>query len=610
METTLRPRPGPALAAAIRALRPSGSLTRPAVFLLELAALGCAYAAFVAPAERVVDGAEAAGLFLTAFCVSLIPALAESGAQARSRAWRAAGRGARTKQAFTDGSEESGDADLLQKGQLIVAAAGERIPCDGLVIEGAATVDESALTGESAPVLRDATPGRERVIGGTKVLSDRLKIRVDGAPGEGLLGRLGTRVGGPLGRFAAREGALAALALLVGAALLGPRLGGASLPAALQDRVAAAALAALLLPTALTAFAGTAGSLGTRRLLRRGIVARDARAADAASRARAAVLEESAAATGRWRAVEFIPATGIPEAVLADAAQLASLADESPEGRSIVVLAKAKGLRGRRLADLKEARFLAPAPHTRVGGFDAVELFYRKGPAASLAGLSGGYGPDIASFIDRIARTGGQAITIAISGRALGLVHMREPEPVLRNRLARLRAEGGRAVLAVRAASSAVSGLAAELGIDEIVVAAAPAARAAAVEKMKAAGSRTAASADAAVDEAVLAAADVGLARGLRTTPSADAALLDLNDDPEKIVDALVAARAARRTRAVVDAAAWACDALKGAAAALLLARALSADPSSASMGAVLALTAAGLAPLLLLTVGAFSGFI
>jgi K+-transporting ATPase ATPase B chain len=553
-------------------------------------------------------------LLATAFLTALAPALAEGAPRALAAAWRDSARGLRTRQAFRDGAEEAADAEHLRAGDCVVVAAGETIPCDGEVLEGAATVDESALTGESAPVLREAAAPRARVVGGARVLSDRLKIRVDGAPGEGLLGRLAGRLEPSLGRMAGREAALAAAALVPAALILASGLRGAAAPD-LPAALGAAAAAALILPTTLTALGGAAGSLGLRRLLRRGLLARDAAAVGAVARAQTLIVEESAAVSGRRRAVEFVAAPGIPDATLADAAQLASLIDESPEGRSIVALAKSKGLRGRRLADMTAGRFVLLPPHTGVSGCDDGELIYRKGPAAAIAGAVGGYSPELASAIDRVRRTGGEAVAVAVGGRAFGVVNMREPEGRgLRDVLGRLRAAGLRAVLAVRADSAASRALAVEVGADECAVAASPAAREALVEREKAAGRRTAAAGDAASDAALLAKCDAAFARGLRATPGAEAAVLDLAEDPIQAAAAVEDARAARRARAALDAAAWLCDAAKGAAAAALLLRLLNPGApaglfaSAPSAALALGLTAFGLAPLLALTALALAG--
>jgi K+-transporting ATPase ATPase B chain len=608
-----------ALAQAARALRLSDAARRPAVLLLELAALAAGYAGLAAPQCRAQAAGAAALLLGQAYLIALTQALAEAGPRGRAGAWRAAGRGQRTKQAFRDGAVEPADADHLRAGDWIVVEAGGIIPADGLVIEGAATVDESALTGESAPVLREAAAPRARVIGGTRVLSDKLKIKVDGAPGEGLLRRLADRLDSSLGRAAPRESVLAIAAMLPALAVLAAHrddlAGARSLAAPGSALVLLALCAAGLLPTALSAFLGAAGSLGVRRLLRRGLLARDERAVAVAARAKALILEEDAATFGRRRAVELVPAPGIPESVLVDAAQLTALIDETPEGRSIMALAKAKGLRGRRLADLVDSRFVPLSPHTRVSGLDANGVVYRKGATAALTGFVGGYSPELAAAIDRIGRTGGEALAVALDGKALGLAHMREPEDAaLPARLARLRAAGLRVVLAARAAAPAAAALGAALGVDETAPAATPAGAAELAAREQAAGRRVAAAGDAVADAALLAKADAAVARGLRESPAADAAILDLEGQPAKIVDALTLARRARRARGAFDAFFWLCDAGKGVLAASLLvalARAAlpGADASSApGTAAGAALAAAALAPLLLLAAAALAG--
>jgi K+-transporting ATPase ATPase B chain len=609
-----RPRSFPivaAVAAALEQLRPRHTVRRPALLLLELAAAYFLYDAAVSPDWRRFDASEAACLFAAAFLISLLRTLSEAPARQRAVRWRAAGRGASTRQAFPDGSTEPADAEHLRRGDVIVVEAGEIIPADGTVIEGAATVDESALTGESAPVLREAGGERASVIAGARVLSDVLKIRVESEPGKGFLADLAARLEGSLLAAGRRELALGALALLP-ALLLLVRLGARpSWPTGVPARVWTA-LAAALLPASLAGLSGAAGPSRVRRLLARGLLPRDAAALEAATRIDALILDEDdVAPEGRRRAVELIAAEGVPEALLREAAQLTSLVDETPEGRSVVALAKSGSLRGRKLADMKDVRFVPRSPHTRVGGVDIGEAVYRKGPVESIRTVVGGFSPELSSAIDRIRLGGGDAIAIASMGHALGLVHMREPDArALPGRLARLRAGGLRVILAARSDPPGSAALARELGADETAPAADAESRLALVRRERGAGRRVAVGGDRS-SAAALAEAGFAVIRGVRELKSCDAAALDLEGDPMNVVDAVEAGRAARRARAGGDALAGLFDAAKALAVAAAAAPLLSGAAASGGWPperTALAAAAAGAAALGALALAALAG--
>ncbi len=527
---------------AARGLRLRAAVSRPAVLTLELSAVFSAWSAYSAPEGRAGSAILGGAALGAAYLIGLCGVLAEAGARKQTHAWREAGRGLRTRRAFADGTEEPADAELLVAADTVVVGTGEIIPADGVVIEGAATVDESALTGESAPVLREAAAPRDHVVGGARVLSDQLKIRIDGPPGTGLLARLAGLLDASLGRAAGRESALAAAALLPAAFIFAvhPEALAAACTAVRPD-AAFAALAVFLLastPTALAALAFAARSSSARRLLARGLLARDPRAAEDAARVDPVIIEKDAAAFGRRRAAQFVPAPGISENILADAAQLAALVDETPAGRSLVALAQAQGLRGRRLADIVDRRFVPLAAHTRVSGLDAGDLIYRRGPTAAIERMVGRFPPELEVAVALIQRDGDEAVAIALGGKVLGVARMREPADGLTARVRRLRAAGRRIVLAAMAPSADVSEWAGALGVEL-------------------------------AEAGALAKSGATFARGLRTSPGAEASILNLRDDPSLSVVAVDEVLAARRARAVADAASWFSDAAKAAFAAL-----------------------------------------
>jgi len=580
-------------------LNPLRAARRPVLFLVEAALLYFACDAGLAETSRDADVRLAAGALGAAVLIALIRALAEARPRAREEAWLAAGRGTRTRQAFLDGTVEETDAEHLRAADRVIVEAGEVIPADGTVLEGAALVDESAVTGESAPVLREPGGVRAAVIGGTRVLSDRLKIRVDAEPGRGALGLLGERLGRSLRPSGRRELALSALALLPALAYLGwaARGAGPGLAAALPPRLWAAAAAALL-PTTLAALGGAIGPARVRRLLRRNLVARDERAAQAAGRVDAILIGAAGAAPAdRRRAVELIAGAGVPPAVLGQAAQLTSLIDETPEGRSLMSLAKTKSLRERKLSEMKDVRFVPTAAHTRVSGIDVGENVYRKGPAESIRAFVGALPEELSSAVERIRRTGGDVVAIATIGRALGVAHMREPAGrELAGRLGRLREAGLRVVLVCSGAPPDVTELARDYGGAEAAAADGEEAKKNLVAAERAAGRRVAVGASAA-------AADLDVGRFVRGSLKFDAALCDLDGDPLKVVDAVEAGRAARRAQTAADAAAFVFDAAKALAVAIVLAPVFSAGASAAAgAGVEKAALAAGAAGLLALS--------
>jgi K+-transporting ATPase ATPase B chain len=491
-------------------------------------------------------------LFFTVVFANFAEAVAEGRGKAQARALRASRKQLVARRRLKDGTTESVDASLLRKDDLVVVVAGEIIPGDGEVVEGAASVDESAITGESAPVIREAGGDRSAVTGGTGVLSDNLLIRITANPGEGFLDHMISLVEGATRQKTPNEIALTILLsaltfifLLVIIALK---------PFGIYSNVAFTitaliALLVCLIPTTIGGLLSAIGIAGMDRLLQKNVLAMSGRAVEAAGDIDVLLLDKTGTITlGNRMASDFIPAPGVSVERLADAAQLASLADETPEGRSIVVLAKEKfNLRGRDLS-ANRATFVPFTAQTRMSGVDLAAdagpaRSIRKGAAANVKSwvesLGGFYPAPVAEAVDEISRRGGTPLVVAEGREALGVIFLKDVvKGGIKERFAQLRAMGIRTVMITGDNPLTAAAIAAEAGVDDFLAQATPEMKLARIREEQAAGHLVAMTGDGTNDAPALAQADVGVAMNTGTQAAKEAGnMVDLDSNPTKLLD-------------------------------------------------------------------------
>ncbi len=444
-------------------------------------------------------------------------------------------------------------APKLRKGEYVLVEAGDVVPCDGTVVEGAASVDESAVTGESAPVIRESGGDRSAVTGGTRVLSDWLVVEVTANPGEAFLDRMIALVEGAKRKKTPNEIALGIL--LAGMTLVFLLATATLLPFSVYSVSAAGggevvtvtvlvALLVCLIPTTIGGLLSAIGIAGMDRMIRANVIATSGRAVEAAGDVDVLLLDKTGTITlGNRQAVELFPAPGIELADLADAAQLASLADETPEGRSIVVLAKEKyGLRERGLHDL-HARFVPFSAHTRMSGVDLDGREIRKGASDAIAShvvARGGRVPDdVRRKVDEIARTGGTPLVVVDRTRVLGTIHLKDiVKGGIRERFVELRAMGIKTVMITGDNPLTGAAIAAEAGVDDFLAQATPENKLALIRENQAKGHLVAMTGDGTNDAPALAQADVAVAMNSGTQAAREAGnLVDLDSNPTKLIE-------------------------------------------------------------------------
>ncbi|TVL90414.1 potassium-transporting ATPase subunit KdpB [Streptomyces sp. SAJ15] len=448
-------------------------------------------------------------------------------------------------------------ATELQLFDFVLVEAGELIPADGDVVDGIAAVDESAVTGESAPVIREAGGDRSGVTGGTTVLSDRIVVRVSSRPGHSFLDRMIALVEGASRQKTPNEIALnillAALTIVFVLVVLAiqPMAGHAGAP---QSTTVLVALLVTLIPTTIGALLSAIGIAGMDRLVQRNVLAMSGRAVEAAGDVDTLLLDKTGTITlGNREAVAFVPLPGIDELQLADAAQLSSLADETPEGRSVVVLAKEKyGLGEPATGELSHARFVEFSAQTRMSGVDlrwtrGETCTIRKGAAAQVidwVGTRGGRVPAEARlFTDSIAASGGTPLLVAIDDRygprVLGVIHLKDVVKVgIRERFAELRRMGIRTVMVTGDNPLTARAIAEEAGVDDYLAEATPEDKLALIKREQAGGKLVAMTGDGTNDAPALAQADVGVAMNTGTSAAKEAGnMVDLDSNPTKLIE-------------------------------------------------------------------------
>ncbi|MDB6068464.1 MAG: K+-transporting ATPase, subunit [Pedosphaera sp.] len=529
---------------AFKKLNPAAMIKNPVMFVTLVGAILTTVDIFLPTGERAVITQIAIWLWFTVLFANFAEAVAEGRGKAQAKALR----GTRTQTValkIRDNEKtEQVDADSLRKGDVVVVRAGEIIPGDGEVIRGAATVDESAITGESAPVVRESGGDRSAVTGGTRVLSDEIRVRITADPGHGFLDRMIALVEGAKRQKTPNEIALtimlAALTLIFMFVIMALKPMGIYSGAAFSVPVLIALLVCLI-PTTIGGLLSAIGIAGMDRLLQRNVLAMSGRAVEASGDVDVLLLDKTGTITlGNRQATEFVPAPGVSEQELADAAQLSSLADETPEGRSVVVLAKKFGIRAREIHELPDAQFVKFSAQTRMSGVDLNGVQYRKGSTDAICKFANCHAPqEVAQTVDRVSRAGGTPLMVATREKILGVIHLKDiVKGGLPERFKRLRAMGIKTVMITGDNKLTAAAIALEAGVDDFLAEARPEDKLALIRKEQQGGRMIAMIGDGTNDAPALAQADVGVAMNTGTQAAKEAGnMVDLDSNPTKLLE-------------------------------------------------------------------------
>jgi potassium-transporting ATPase ATP-binding subunit len=544
---------GPAVLDALRKLDPRVMVRNPVMFTVEIVAC-LTTVLFV---RDIVIGSGGLGfsfqINLWLWFTVLFANFAEAVAEGRGKAQAATLRKAKTETVakrladVADTKWQSIPATQLRRGDVVLVETGDLIPSDGEVIEGVASVNEAAITGESAPVIRESGGDRSAVTGGTQVISDWIKVRVTAQQGATFLDRMIALVEGAERQKTPNE--IALNILLAGLSIIFvfsvatipsfAAYAGGTMPV-----LVLVALFVTLIPTTIGALLSAIGIAGMDRLVRFNVLAMSGRAVEAAGDVDTLLLDKTGTITlGNRQATEFLPVAGVNERDLADAAQLASLSDETPEGRSIVVLAKEKyDIRGREMAPL-HAKFIPFSAYTRMSGIDVDGSSIRKGAVEAIIADAKGVAPAVAREIeaiaDKVAKSGGTPLAVAKDGRLLGVIHLKDiVKGGIRERFATLRKMGIRTVMITGDNPVTAAAIAAESGVDDFLAQATPEAKLKLIRQEQAQGKLVAMCGDGTNDAPALAQADVGVAMNTGTMAAREAGnMVDLDSDPAKLIE-------------------------------------------------------------------------
>jgi K+-transporting ATPase ATPase B chain len=543
----------------------AGSVLTTLLFLRALIGKGEESAGYV--------GGVAAWLWFTVLFANLAEALAEGRGKAQAEALRRTRHetmARKLRSADRHAACETVDSTALRQGDVVLVEAGDIIPADGDVIEGIASVDESAVTGESAPVIRESGGDRSAVTGGTRVLSDWLVVRISSNPGEGFLDRMISLVEGAKRQKTPNE--IALNILLAGFTIIFLLVVSTLLPFSIYSAQAAGqghpvtvtvlvALLVCLIPTTIGGLLSAIGIAGMDRLIRHNVIALSGRAVEAAGDVDVLLLDKTGTITlGNRQAVEFIPLDGCSPRELAEMAQLSSLADETPEGRSIVVLAKEKyGLRGRIVGaqpDMPEGMHFVPfTAQTRMSGVDFDGTAIRKGATEAIvdyARTSRKPVPEgMRGVVERIARSGGTPLVVARNGSIIGVIHLKDVvKGGIQERFAELRRMGIKTVMITGDNALTAAAIAAEAGVDDFLAEATPEAKLKLIRQYQAEGRLVAMTGDGTNDAPALAQADVAVAMNTGTQPAREAAnMVDLDSNPTKLIEIVAIGKQLLMTR-------------------------------------------------------------
>jgi K+-transporting ATPase ATPase B chain len=537
---------GPAIVDSFKKLNPLSLLKNPVIFVTEVGAAVTTLGLFLRSEKEPFDFVLQIALWLwfTVLFANFAEAMAEGRGKAQARELRKTRTQTVAGRLKDDGRVEKVQADALRKGDLVVVSAGEIIPTDGEIIEGVATVDESAITGESAPVIREAGGDRSAVTGGTRVLSDWIKVRVTANPGESFLDRMICLVEGAERQKTPNEIALtillSALTIIFLVVIITLKPFGTYSGVILTITVLVALLVCLI-PTTIGGLLNAIGIAGIDRMVQKNVLAMSGRAVEAAGDVDVLLLDKTGTITlGDRQATDFLPAAGVPVEELANAAQLASLADETPEGRSIVVLAKKYGLRGRSISEMAGAKFIAFSAQTRMSGVDLDGRQIRKGAPDAIRVFTGGNVPgELQGAISSIALSGGTPLLVADGKRVLGAIHLKDiVKGGLKDRFERFRAMGIKTVMITGDNRLTAAAIAKEAGVDDFIAEAKPEDKLTLIRKEQAAGHLVAMTGDGTNDAPALAQADVGVAMNTGTQAAKEAGnMVDLDSNPTKLIE-------------------------------------------------------------------------
>jgi K+-transporting ATPase ATPase B chain len=531
---------------AFKKLVPRSMLRNPVMFVTEvgaaIATAGVFYRSGNEPIGFIVQ--VAVWLWFTVLFANFAEAMAEGRGKAQAKALRKTRTQTVANRFSGEASMERVPAEELRKGDIVLVSSGEIVPADGEVIEGVASVDESAITGESAPVIREAGSDRSAVTGGTRILSDWIKVQVRANPGESFLDHMIALVEGAHRQKTPNEIALtillSALTIIFLVVIITLKFFGLYLGLSFSITVLVALLICLI-PTTIGGLLSAIGIAGIDRMVQKNVLAMSGRAVEAAGDVDVLLLDKTGTITlGDRQATEFLPAPGVRVEDLANAAQLASLADETPEGRSVVVLAKQYGLRGRSISEFPKAKFVNFTAHTRMSGVDIDGRRIRKGAVDVIRDLVGGdLPPEIRDAVTRISSSGGTPLAVAENSRVLGVIRLKDiVKGGLRDRFERFRAMGIKTVMITGDNRLTAAAIAAEAGVDDFIWEAKPEDKLSLIRKEQAAGHLVAMTGDGTNDAPALAQADVGVAMNTGTQAAREAGnMVDLDSNPTKLIE-------------------------------------------------------------------------
>jgi K+-transporting ATPase ATPase B chain len=541
---------GPAALDSLRKLDPRVQARNPVMFVVLVGSILTTFLFFrdlgeVSTAQSVFAGLIAAWLWFTVLFANFAEAMAESRGKAQAASLRQTRATTMANRKRPDGSIDSIPSSQLAVDDIVVVSAGEIVPSDGEIVEGIASVDESAITGESAPVIREAGGDRSAVTGGTRVLSDQIVVRITARAGETFLDRMIALVEGASRQKTPNEIALNTLLavltiiFLLATVTLQPF---AAYAGAEQSVVVLVALLVCLIPTTIGALLSAIGIAGMDRLVQHNVLAMSGRAVEAAGDCSTLLLDKTGTITlGNRQAAEFLPLPGVTQETLAAAAQLASLADDTPEGRSIVVLAKQRfNIRER---DLSHAHLVPFSAQTRMSGVDLNGRSVRKGASEAVKRWvteSGGAIPDgLDQLVEGVATSGGTPLVVAEGLEVLGVVHLKDVvKEGIRSRFEQLRRMGIRTVMITGDNPLTAQAIATEAGVDDFLAEATPEDKMALIRREQEGGRLVAMTGDGTNDAPALAQADVGVAMNTGTQAAKEAGnMVDLDSNPTKLIE-------------------------------------------------------------------------